>query len=436
MARVGSLVMASMVICAFMLDSSASKIPESGIRVDLVHVDAGLNFTALQRLQRAVTRGKLRLEKLQSKTTAALDGSGEVDIEAPVHVGNGEFLMKLAIGTPPVSYSAIVDTGSDLVWTQCLPCDKCFKQPTPIFDPAKSSTFGKLSCKSDLCQALPSSTCDPDCEYVYTYGDYSSTQGTLATELFTFGGVSVSEVGFGCGNYNQGRGFSQGAGLVGLGRGPLSLITQLGGSVANKFSYCLKSIDDSDSATSPLLLGAEAKTTGEVITTPLVRNPEQFSFYYITLEGISVGGYLLPIKNTTFEMKADGNGGMIVDSGTTITYLEVAGYREVRKAFLSKMKTPETDGSATGLDLCFSLPSSATEVEVPTLTLHFGGGGSLELPAENYFIADESTGLLCLAMMPASGMSILGNVQQQNFLVQYDLGKELLSFTSAQCDKL
>ncbi|KAJ6296915.1 hypothetical protein OIU78_022607 [Salix suchowensis] len=153
----------------------------------------------------------------------ALVASSSSEIDAPVLPGNGEFLMKLAIGTPPETYSAILDTGSDLIWTQCKPCTQCFDQPTPIFDPKKSSSFSKLSCSSKLCEALPQSTCSDGCEYLYGYGDYSSTQGIMASETLTFGKVSVPNVALGCGEDNEGSGFSQGSGLVGS--RPRTLVT-------------------------------------------------------------------------------------------------------------------------------------------------------------------------------------------------------------------
>jgi hypothetical protein len=50
-------------------------------------------------------------------------------------VNEGEFLTQIALGTPNQSFTAIVDTGSDLVWTQCLPCESCFPQTGPEFNP-------------------------------------------------------------------------------------------------------------------------------------------------------------------------------------------------------------------------------------------------------------------------------------------------------------
>ncbi|KAJ7957086.1 aspartic proteinase nepenthesin-1 [Quillaja saponaria] len=407
---------------------------ETGFRVALQHVDYGKNLTKFERIQHGIKRGWHRLQRLNAMVLAS---TPESQFQAPVHGGNGEYLLNLAIGTPPLAFSAVLDTGSDLIWTQCKPCTQCYKQPTPIFDPKQSSSYSKLPCSSNLCDKLPSSTCGQDgCEYVYTYGDYSITQGIMATETLTFGDsgdkVSVPNIGFGCGEDNEGDGFSQGGGLVGLGRGPLSLVSQL---KEPKFSYCLNSVDDSK--TSALLMGslASVNTTHKTVTTPLITNPSQTSFYYLSLEGISVGGTKLPIEKTTFELQDDGSGGLIIDSGTTITYLEESGFKILKKEFISQTKLPLDTSGATGLDVCFTLPSDSSQVEIPKLAFHFKGG-DLELPVDNYIIADSDLGVACLAIGAASGMSIFGNIQQQNLLVFHDLGKETLSFVPTQCNQL
>ncbi|XP_009801916.1 aspartic proteinase nepenthesin-1 [Nicotiana sylvestris] len=410
-----------------------------GFKVSLKHVDSGGNFTKFERLQRAMARGKSRLQRLNlmANNLVATTAKDDSDIvKSTIHAGNGEFLMQISIGSPSETYNAIMDTGSDLIWTQCKPCKECFDQSTPIFDPSKSSTFSKISCSNKLCEALPMSSCgDSSCEYMYTYGDYSSSEGFLASETFTFGKNSIPNVAFGCGNDNQGSGFSQGAGLVGLGRGPLSLVSQL---QMPKFSYCLTSInvDANNKISSTLLMGTIANDDhSNIITTPLVKNPSQPSFYYLSLEGISVGDTQLPIKKSTFSLNQDGSGGVIIDSGTTITYLEESAFSLLKKEFSSQVNLPVDDSSSTGLDLCFTLPSNTNNIEVPKLVFHFEGA-DLDLPADNYMIADSSMGVACLAMGGSSGMSIFGNVQQQNMLVIHDLNKETLSFVPTQCDKL
>lgn len=420
---------------------------QNGFKVTLKHVDYGKNLTKLERLQRRIKRGRTRLQRLNAmKLKGSASPDSHTRVESPVHAGVGEFLMTLSIGTPAKSFSAIVDTGSDLIWTQCEPCKNCYKQPTPIFNPKKSSTFSEVSCTSELCDALPSSKCtNKNCEYYYTYGDSSSTEGILATETFSFGDddhsdVSIHKIGFGCARDNEGGGFNQGAGLVGLGRGTLSLVSQL---KEPKFSYCLTSVDDTHS-TSTLLMGSLASlnsTTSSsdvanIKTTPLIKNPSLSTFYYLSLEGITVGGTRLPIKKDTFALGDDGGGGLIIDSGTTLTYLAEDAYDAVVKEFTSQMELPVKDAIDTvGLDLCFELPEDATKVEVPKLVFHFKDA-DLELPSENYMIADSDVGVICLALGGAGDMSVFGNYQQQNILVLHDLVKETISFVPTKCDQL
>ncbi|XP_010514086.1 PREDICTED: aspartic proteinase nepenthesin-1-like [Camelina sativa] len=422
-------------------------LPRSGFRLSLQHVDSGKNLTKIQKIQRGINRGFHRLNRLGAVAVLAVASNPDDtnNIKAPTHGGSGEFLMELSIGNPAVKYSAIFDTGSDLIWTQCKPCTECFDQPTPIFDPEKSSSYSKVGCSSGLCNALPRSNCNQDndaCEYLYTYGDYSSTSGFLATETFTFEeGNSIPGIGFGCGVENEGDGFSQGSGLVGLGRGPLSLISEL---KETKFSYCLTSIGDSE-ASSSLFIGSLASNIvnktgasldGEVTKTmSLLRNPNQPSFYYLELQGITVGGKRLSVEKSNFELTEDGTGGMIIDSGTTITYLEESAFKELKEEFTSRMSLPVDDSGSTGLDLCFKLPNVEKDIAVPKLIFHFKGA-DLELPGENYMVADSSTGLLCLAMGSSNRMSIFGNVQQQNFNVLHDLEKETVSFVPTECGKL
>jgi hypothetical protein len=105
-----------------------------GLRIDLVRTDSPLspfspgNITSTERLKRAIKRSQDRLEKLQMSVDEVKA------VEATVNAGNGEFLMNMAIGTPSLSFSAILDTGSDLTWTQCKPCSNCYKWPTRIYD--------------------------------------------------------------------------------------------------------------------------------------------------------------------------------------------------------------------------------------------------------------------------------------------------------------
>ncbi|KAF7065803.1 hypothetical protein CFC21_071875 [Triticum aestivum] len=410
-----------------------------GFQATLTHVDAGAGYTDAQLLSRAVRRSRSRVGALQSLATAA---DALTAARILVQASQGEYLMSMAIGTPPRYYSAILDTGSDLIWTQCAPCMLCVDQPTPYFDPAKSSSYVKLSCSSPMCNALYYPLCYQNtCVYQYFYGDSANTAGVLANETFTFGTngtwVTVPRIAFGCGNLNAGSLFN-GSGMVGFGRGPLSLVSQLG---SPRFSYCLTSF--MSPVPSRLYFGAYAtlnststSDSGPVQSTPFIINPALPTMYYLNMMGISVGGDLLPIEPWVFAInEEDGTGGVIIDSGSTITYLAQPAYDMVHEAFVAQVGLPLANvTSPDDLNTCFKWPPPPKRmVSMPELVLHFEGA-DMDLPLENYMLIDGGTGNLCLAMAPSDDGSIIGSFQHANFHVLYDNENSLLSFIPAPCN--
>jgi hypothetical protein len=168
-------------------------------------------------------------------------------VQASVNAYKGQYLMELYIGTPPIKISGIADTGSDLIWVQCVPCFGCYKQINPMFDPTKSSTYKNISCGSPLCNKLETRGCSNEkhCNYTYGYGDSSTTHGVLAQEAIiltsnTRKNVSIQGFLFGCGHNNIGGFNDHEMGIIGLGRGPLSLVSQIGPLFGGKkMSQCL-----------------------------------------------------------------------------------------------------------------------------------------------------------------------------------------------------
>jgi hypothetical protein len=218
------------------------------------------------------------------------------------------FLANISIGEPPVPQLLIMDTGSNLLWTQCLPCanSSCFPQTFPVFDPSKSSTYATMPCMSPSCHIFPGSRintpCDSSntCKFSQNYVDGSTAAGVIATEKLTFetsdeGTTSVSDIAFGCANNNHVTFNGQGSGIVGLGYDngydKVSLVTQLG----SKFSYCLGPIRDPQYPHNQLILGDGAQIEGP--STPV----EFFlGLYFLTLDGISVGEKELDIDSQIF----------------------------------------------------------------------------------------------------------------------------------------
>ncbi|KAJ7564959.1 hypothetical protein O6H91_02G041400 [Diphasiastrum complanatum] len=416
-----------------------SKHAPGGFRVDLIHRDAPSsplrvhNSTKLERIQRAVEqskdRAKLIITSIQKRHLNSTRKATLPAFETPVASDNGAYIMQLQLGTPVQTFLAIVDTGSDLVWVQCNPCRRCYRQQGPIFDPVSSSSYNQLSCSNRQCRRFSQRICDPNCQYVYEYGDQSGSMGDFSSETITMttttgGQQQIGSFAFGCGHTNIGS-FGRSAGIVGLGQGPVSLTTQLGTKIKRRFSYCLVSFDDAPSQTSPLFFGSAANLRGRgVQSTPIIQQGS--TYYYVGLDGISVGGQALNINLV---------GGTIVDSGTTLTLLEDSAYSAVRTAFKSAIHLRTADGSSAGLDLCFDV-TGLTSYQIPTLSLHLKNA-DFDPPSQNYFILVNSN-TLCLAMYTSGGLglSIIGNIMQQNYHFKFDRGRSLLSFAPAACDSL
>lgn len=123
---------------------------------------------------------------------------------------------------------------------------------------------------------------------------------------------------------------------------------------------------------------------------------------------------MLDIVVGTFDLQSNGNDKLIIDSGTTITYLPQSAYEAVRQALTSSVNLSQVDGSS--LSLCFNQQGSSNS-SFPIMTFHFEGA-NYDLPLENYLLLN-SDDVLCLAMQPAENgsISIFGNVQQQNYQI-------------------
>ncbi|EAY83011.1 hypothetical protein OsI_38231 [Oryza sativa Indica Group] len=357
-------------------------------------------------------------------------------------------VINITVGTPVAqTVSGLVDITSYFVWAQCAPCAAaagCLPPPATAFRPNGSATFSPLPCSSDMCLPVLRETCGragaaanatagARCDsYSLTYGgSAANTSGYLATDTFTFGATAVPGVVFGCSDASYGD-FAGASGVIGIGRGNLSLISQL---QFGKFSYQLLAPEATDdgSADSVIRFGDDAvPKTKRGQSTPLLSSTLYPDFYYVNLTGVRVDGNRLDaIPAGTFDLRANGTGGVILSSTTPVTYLEQAAYDVVRAAVASRIGLPAVNGSAAlELDLCYNA-SSMAKVKVPKLTLVFDGGADMDLSAANYFYIDNDTGLECLTMLPSQGGSVLGTLLQTGTNMIYDVDAGRLTFETA-----
>ncbi|KAE9613928.1 hypothetical protein Lal_00016515 [Lupinus albus] len=353
------------------------------------------------------------------------------NITAPIVSGatqhSAEYFSRIGVGQPAQQFYMFLDTGSDITWLQCKPCDQCYKQSDPIFDPRKSTSHKSLTCKARQCKKTETTSCiNNTCQYNVFYGDGSLSAGDLMTETVSFGSTgSVKRVVIGCGRFNIGL-FVGAAGVLALGSGPLSFHSQI---KASSFSYCLVNRDSRKSST----LEFNSPRPSDSFTTRLLKNPEQTSLYYVEFTGINVGGKNVVVPKSTFKIKKNGEGGMVIDSGTAITRLEPGAYESVRDAFRLLTKDLKRARGPTLFDTCYDL-RGMSEVEVPTVSFEVGEGKLWNLPGENYMIPVNENGTYCFAFATSNfPISILGNVQQQGARISFDLRHSILGISPQKC---
>ncbi|KAL3647181.1 hypothetical protein CASFOL_008149 [Castilleja foliolosa] len=408
-------------------------------------------------------------------------------ISLPLSPG-ADYTLSLSLGSQTISL--YMDTGSDVVWLPCHPfeCILCDGEPTtpnptPFNLTLTSAT--PITCKSPACSAAHSSlpTSDlcaiascpldsieiSDCKsfpcppFYYAYGDGSLIAGLYEDTLSIHPKLKLPKFTFGCAHTALG----EPTGVAGFGRGPLSLPAQLSPEIGNYFSYCLISHSFNPariSKPSPLILGRRHEINhntnklkkDELIGvvdynfTPLLDNPKHSYFYCVGLEGVSVGNKRIPAPESLRRVDRRGNGGMVVDSGTTYTMLPTKFYESVVGEFGGRVgavyRLARAVEKRAGLSPCYyGKKGNESFAGVPKLVLHFGGNSSVVMPRRNYFYeffdGEARRKVGCLMMMDGGveeggPAGLLGNYQQQGFEVVYDLEEKRVGFAERKCASL
>lgn len=399
-------------------------------------------------------RDQVRVDSIHSKLSNNLISSSMLTDLPAKQWGNpssGTYVVKIGIGTPKQDMSLMFDTGSDLTWVQCKPCDVyCYTQKEPIFNPSSSSSYHNVSCSSPVCSLTkPGSfswfcicvgsvpvmfnqvlisylifTCPLDlvgvcsastCGYNANYADNSNSRGFIAKEKFTLTDSDVfDDVNFGCGENNTGDYYDGVAGLLGLGPGELSFPSQTAKTYNNIFSYCLPS---SSSYTGGHLTFGSAGISKSVKFTP-ISSLQNKSFYGLNIVGITVCDKQLEIPPTVFSTP-----GAIIDSGTVITRLPPKAYAALKSAFMEKMLnyaiTPSGDSE---LDTCYDFTGLET-VTIPKIAFSFSGGTVVELDPKGILYPSNERSKVCLGFAgnrDDSDAAIFGSLQHQTLQVVYD----------------
>ncbi|CAI9093886.1 OLC1v1029478C1 [Oldenlandia corymbosa var. corymbosa] len=390
-------------------------------------------------LPQILSHDEARVASIQSRHASVSETNGIEDRKTAIpgkpgtSYGTGNYIVTVGLGTPKRYYNLVFDTGSDLTWTQCRPCTRfCYPQNDPIFNPRLSSTYSGISCSSPQCSLLVYGTgnrpgCSGStCVYGIQYGDKSSSTGFFAKETLSLGRDVLPGFLFGCGQDNRGL-FGRTAGLLGLGRSQISLVSQTARKYGRVFSYCLPTWSGANG-----YLSFGKPVTGfprTVQFTPFSASRLNTHYYAVDLVGISVGGKLLPISATVFQAA-----GMIVDSGTVITRLPPAAYSALRNAFRVQMRRYKLAPAFSLLDTCYDFGGLAS-VAVPKISFIFRGNAVVNLGTGSILVTASQT-QVCLAFagnISPTDPGIFGNVQQQTKEVVFDVAGGRVGFGPGRC---
>ncbi|KAM0824273.1 hypothetical protein ACQ4PT_070317 [Festuca glaucescens] len=373
-------------------------------------------------------RDQVRADAIQRRLSRTGPSAVSTALGTALGLGTLEYVIAVGLGTPSVRQTVLIDTGSDLSWVQCRPCSRppCHRQRDAVFDPSKSSTYSPFRCGSPACARLAADNTTNGCSdsnrcgYVVKYGDGSNTTGTYSSDTLT---LTPSDVivnfRFGCSHDITGFADTDRTdGLLGLGGDAQSLVSQAG---KRAFSYCLP---PTASRTGFFTLGVPRVSASRFAVTPLYRTAQSATFYLVMLQAITVAGRRLDVPPSVF------SAGAIMDSGTIITRLPPAAYRELRAAFRAEMIKMYPPAPPAGiLDTCFNL-TGVRDLRVPRVALVFDRGVAVEL---------HPTGIIqygCLAFASnhaRRSAGIIGNVQQRTLEVLYDVAGGAVGFRHGAC---
>ncbi|XP_038995989.1 aspartic proteinase nepenthesin-1-like [Hibiscus syriacus] len=194
----------------------------------------------------------------------------------------------------------------------------------------------------------------------------------------------------------------------------------------SRFSYCFAPITGALPPPLVLRFGEDVPKfpPGHLQSTLIVQPPTQNKyFYYLQLLDISVANYRIGFPPSTFQFRAGGAGGILIDSGALFTFIDagtigVNAYERVMQVFNAYygskqlQRRPKEQG---GFDLCYDQPSFYNDFA--SLTFHFNGA---DYNVNGRYVNVFRRGYFCVGVLRGVSSSILGAWHQQNKRIIHD----------------
>ncbi|KAJ8653146.1 hypothetical protein O0I10_011195 [Lichtheimia ornata] len=304
-----------------------------------------------------------------------------------------EYLIQVAIGTPPQNFTVTLDTGSGDLWvpSSACPTSQC---PYSRFDESASSTFKNTQSAFNI---------------VYGIG---SVNGTYATDTVTIGGVSVQNQQFGLGtstsdiltnptvvggsdssspsnNDNQGTPIANG--ILGLGYPTLTASANKLGTTYNPFVFNLVEQNliqqhlfsvymnsaSADGWAGEVIFGGidSSKYTGNITYIPVAQistssiplkkragNNNNYYYWMVHGQGIQVSSN---DNHSSAQISLSGDSAaFVIDTGTTLTYFPNDMADNIASALVGRGNYALDSSSQTYIVECKKAAQQGTTLEI------------------------------------------------------------------------
>ncbi|KAK8618439.1 hypothetical protein V6N13_132431 [Hibiscus sabdariffa] len=347
----------------------------------------------------------------------------ELPLRSASDLGSFGYFVSMRIGIPPKKYLMSLSTCTVLTWIKCRnECQNC--SDTRFNQPSESRTYRSIPCSSNYCtsdliQSNANEVCpkpDAPCRGKQKVRLENITIGCTEEITSKFNKSLDGEIGLGV-EYQSFAGKA------------------LRQTNTTSFAYCLVDSWSPINVSGYLVFGRVDQVPNMQETDLLVGHWTWSKYYHLNVSGISVDGIMLDIPSDVWLYDPNGRtGGMILDTGSPLSWLAAPAYDKLVQAFLpsiTKFPKPK-DNQSIALQHCFDFTTGYNETLMPKLAIHFGNGAKFEPLVKSYVVGDD---VKCLGFVRLDGVptSSIGNILQQNHLWEFDLFNEKLRFAPSTC---
>ncbi|XP_038679394.1 aspartic proteinase CDR1-like [Tripterygium wilfordii] len=426
-------------ILSLLLFSAFSLYPmeakKNSFSFDLSHRDSKASpfydwsITESERSKAALIHSLNRLNHLNHLNMSMLTDAKYVQSDLIV----GDYHMNIYMSKSNYGRVVIPSMSSDLTCIRCGTCSSnCKNQHQSPYDPEFSNTYHSILFGSQECKDIKGTrhSGSNECQYMYQHDEILS-YGKLGNETFYFESTENVEkksfyMVFGCDEAHHGNFKDAVQGVVGLGRGPFSLVSQLGKGFSEKFSYCLVDAKQLDNP-SKIKFGSDLKLYNRDIKGYTVKVDPSHPSYHLNLQAISINSEKIKIPNKKHDM--------IVDIQTPSTSLPQNMYDEFIGEFKNQVGHVESIGD-TDYDTCFNKHEF---VKRPKVVFNFSHPflSKGDFPVNPSTMFREYGDYMCLTLMVSKdGVSVMGNKAQVVVQMIFDLSSHSLTFAPVECHKV